>query len=54
MSPYLSPKKAMAPSASASSLVVSKIRVGVFWQGLGVGQPFDLGDLIVGDRLVVA
>ena len=28
MSPYLSPKKAIAPSASASSLVVSKILVG--------------------------
>ena len=45
MSPYLSPKNAIAPSASASSLVVSKIARRRVAQRLGVGEPLDLGDL---------
>ena len=53
MSPYLSPKKAIAPIASASVLVVSNARAAFVAQRLGVDQPLDLGDLLVGDRLVV-
>ena len=53
MSPYLSPKNAIAPIASASSFVVSNTRAGVVAQRLGVGQPLDLDDLLVGDRRVV-
>ena len=54
MSPYLSPKNAIAPSASASSLVVSKIARRRVGERLGVGQPFDLEDLLVGHGVVVA
>ena len=54
MSPYLSPKNAIAPIAIASSLVVSNARSRRVGQRLAVGDLFDLGDLVVGDRGVVA
>ena len=53
MSPYLSPKKAIAPSSSASALVVSNDADGRVGQRLGVGEALDLLDLLGGDRLVV-
>ncbi len=45
MSPYLSPKKAVAPIASASSFDVSYDRTGSLLKRLGVDQPLDLLDL---------
>ena len=54
MSPYLSPKKAMAPSSRASSLVVSKWRTGALARISRVGQVLDGPDLLGRDRLEVA
>ncbi len=54
MSPYLSPKNAIAPSASASSLVVSKIRVGVFVSVSALARRSISAICVVGDRFVVA
>ena len=53
MSPYLSPKKAIAPSCSASALLVSKARTRGVRQRGAVGDALDLLDLLGRDRLVV-
>ena len=53
MSPYLSPKKASAPSSSAWALVVSKARTGALDSTSPCDQVLDAGQLVGGDRLVV-
>ena len=50
MSPYLSPKKAIAPSASASDLRRLEGPHAGVGERLGVGQPLDLLDLLGGHR----
>ena len=54
MSPYLSPKKAIAPRRGGFVLGRLERPRRCVGQRLVVGDPFDLGDLGVGDRVVVA
>ena len=53
-SPYFSPKKAMAPSRSASSLDISVALTALVGDDLLVGQVLDPLQLLGGDRRVVA
>ena len=53
-SPYLSPKKAMAPMAWASAIGDLHDAGGVVDEDLVVGEGLDAGDLLGGDGRVVA